>query len=237
MASFIFIDNNRITIPSTTKLIKADSYSHIVAADNIITEARVKADEILSKAQTQAQKMIKETEIAYATNQRKGYQDGLERAKHEMVAEISAISLKTAQYYQAIENKIVTLVMDTVRKVIGTTDNCELITCLVKKALLIMKSHKQITIKVAPDQINFVNECLAELMNGYFHTDTIEVKGDDRIPPTDLIIQSEIGIISTGIETQLAAIEQAFVKSFPAQPAERWFDGNATANLKTASQS
>lgn len=217
MASFIFIENNHVKIPSTTKVIKADTYTRLLPAENILSEAQSRSEKIISKAEEKAKKITKEAEITYTVEKQKGYQEGLEKAKQEMAVEISATSLKTAQYYHVIEKKIAALVMDTVRKVIDTTDNSELIIGLLKKALLILKSQKQITVKVASDQVDFVNKRLDELMNIYPHIDTIEVKGDNRMPPTDLIIESEIGIVNAGIETQLTAIEQAFSQCFPKQ--------------------
>jgi type III secretion protein L len=214
MASFIFIENNRIRIPSTTKVIKADSYTGVLPAEDILSEAQSKAEEMISKARKQAEEIVKEAEIAYRREKQRGYREGLEKAKQEMAVEISATSLKTSQYYHAVEKKIVALVMDTVRKVIDISDNGELIISLAKKALLILKSQKQITLKVAPDQVEFVNERMDELMHAYPNIDTIEVKGDKRMPPTDLILESEIGIVNAGIETQLTAIEQAFSQCF-----------------------
>ena len=237
MASFIFIENNRLKIPPATKVIKAKSYAGIHSTNTILSEAKNKAEEIISKAREQAEEIIskglkqaeeieskaqaqtekitKEAEIAYAAEKQKGYQEGLEKAKHEMAVNISAIPLKTAQYYHTVEKKMTTLVMDTVRKVIDNMDKSELIVGLVKKALLVFKSQKMITLKVALVHVDLINEYLSEIMAGYPNIDTIEIKGDERISPNELIMESEIGIVNAGIETQLAAIEEAFTKCFP----------------------
>lgn len=221
MASFIFIENNRVKIPPVTKVIKADIYNRIVSIDKILSEAQSKAEEIISKARTQAEKITKEADIAYAAEKQKGYQKGLEKARHEMAVKISAVSLKTAQYYHTVEKKMTTLVMDTVKKVIDGTDKSELIIGLVRKALPVFKNRKQITLKVAPVHVDLINGYLSEIMVGYPHIDTFEIKGDERISPNDLILESEIGIVNAGIDTQLTAIEQAFMKCFPQKnPAE-----------------
>jgi type III secretion protein L len=177
---------------------------------------------MISKARSRAEEIIKDAESVYASEKQRGYQRGLEKAKHEMTVEISATSLKTAQYFHAIEKKTITLVMDTVKKIIDITDKSELIIGLLKKALLILKSQKQITVKAALDQVDAINDRLDEIMTIYPGIDTIDVKGDDRISPTDLIIESEIGIVNAGIETQLAAVEQAFSQCFstPKNPSE-----------------
>ena len=215
MASFIFIENNRVKIPSATKVIKADSYTRIISTDKILSEAQSTAEEIVSKARTEAEKITKEAEIAYAAEKQKGYREGLEKAKHEMGVKISAVSFKTAQYYHSVEKKMTTLVMDTVKKVIEGMDRNELIIGLVKKALLMFKSQKLITLKVAPVHVDLINEYLSEIMAGYPNIDIIEIKGDERISCNDLIMESEIGIVNAGIDTQLTAIEQAFMKCFP----------------------
>jgi type III secretion protein L len=215
MASFIFIENNRIKVPSATKVIKAKSYTRVVSIDKILSKAQSKAEEMISKAKKQAEEIIKDAKAVYASEKQKGYREGLEKAKHEMTVEMSTTSLKTVQYYHSIEKKVVALVMDTVRKVIDGTDKRELIIGLVKKALLIFKSQKMIKLKVAQVHVDLLNEYLSEVMTGYPYIDTVEIKGDERISPNELIMESEIGIVNAGIDIQLAAIEEAFAKCFP----------------------
>jgi type III secretion protein L len=104
--------------------------------------------------------------------------------------------------------------MDTVRKVIGGIDKKELISGLVKTALAIMKSQKQITLKVAPLQVDSLNERLSEIIRNYPQINSIEIKGDERLSPGNLVMESRIGIVDAGIETQLTAIEAAFKRCF-----------------------
>lgn len=214
MASFIFIDKDRVTAPKSTKVIKAADYSRIVSADKLLSEARINADKIIAQARKKAEEIIKAAEIDYETEKQKGYHDGIQTAKQEMADRISTLAIKTSQYYSNLEENITTLVMNTVRKVIGGIDKNELISGLVKSALAVMKSQKQITLKVAPVQVDSLNERISEIIQNYPQINSIEVQGDGRLSPGQLVIESPIGIVDAGIETQLTSIEAAFKRCF-----------------------
>jgi type III secretion protein L len=104
--------------------------------------------------------------------------------------------------------------MDTVRKVIDTSDKSELISGLVKKALTILKSQNHITLKVAPVHVDLLNDRLTEIAAVYPNVDILEVKGDDNLSSNDLIMESDIGIVDASIEVQMAALKDAFLNCF-----------------------
>ena len=203
MVSPIFLEKDRIKISPAIKVIKAAEHSSVLHADAVLSEARAKAEQI-----------AKEAESAYVSEKLRGYQDGLQTAKREMAAIIAATAIKSAQYFHAIEEKTANLVLDAVRKVINGTNQSELVIGLVKRALAVMKNQKQITLKVEPVHVDALSDHLSEILRGYPQIDTVEVRGDDRLSPGELIMESEIGIVDASVEVQLAAIKEAFSSCF-----------------------
>jgi type III secretion protein L len=214
MDSFIFIDKHQLKLDPKVKVIKADSYSRIIAAEDALTQARKLADQIVEDAKSKADDILKSAEKTYVEEKKRGYREGMQIAKHEMATKMGTMALKSTQFFHNIEEQVVTLVIDTVRKVVDTIDQDELITRLVKKALAVFKNRKAIILKVAPVQVDTLNEHLSEILQSYPYVETIEVNGDDRLVPGQVIMESSLGIVDAGIETQLSAIRQAFIKSF-----------------------
>jgi type III secretion protein L len=214
MDSFIFIDKHQVKLDPKAKVIKAASYSRIIAVEDALTQARKLADQIVADAKSKADDILKSAEKTYAEEKKRGYQEGMQSAKHEMATKMGTMALKSTQFFHNIEEQVVTLVIGTVRKVMDTIDQDELINGLVKKALAVFKNQKAIILKVAPVQVDTLNEHLSEILQSYPYVETIEVNGDDRLVPGQVIMESSLGIVDAGIETQLSAIRQAFIKSF-----------------------
>ena len=214
MDTYILIDNNRLKVSPSSKLIKAESYSDIVKAEDILFKVRTKADQILRAAKEEAKKIERDAKSAYASEYEKGYNDGLEKAKQEMASQINATILKSEHYIHNLEETITALVLDTVRKVIDALDQSELINALVKKALTVMKNKKQIKLKVSPIHVDFLNEKITEILTAFPYIDGIEVLADERLAQNQLVLESPVGIVDASIETQLAAIQDAFARCF-----------------------
>jgi type III secretion protein L len=215
METYILIDNNRLKISPSAKLIKAESYSTIVEADDILSKVNARADQILQTAREDARTIERDAKSAYTLEFERGYNDGLIKAKKEMASQISATILKSEHYIHNFEEKIAALVLDTVRKVIDGIDHMDLISALIKKALTTMKHQKNIKLKVSPLHIDFLNDRISEILTSLPYLDGIEVIADERLTPNQLVMESPIGIVDASIETQLAAIQDAFSRCFP----------------------
>jgi type III secretion protein L len=214
MDTYILIDNDRLKVSPASKLIKAESYASMVEAEDILLKVRTKADHVLHAAREAAEKIERDAKSAYALECEKGYNDGLQKAKQEMASRINATILKSEHYIHNLEETITALVLDTVRKVIDGQDQNALINALVKKALTVMKNKKQIKLKVSPIYVDFLNERITEIMSSFPYIDVIEVLADERLTKNQLVLESPVGIIDTSIETQLAAIQDAFFRCF-----------------------
>lgn len=215
METFILIDNSRLKISPSAKLIKAESYSTIVEADDILSTVRARADQVLQTAMEDARTIERNAKTAYTLEFKKGYNDGFKKAQKEMASQISATILKSEHYIHNFEEKIAGLVLDTVRKVIDGIDQRDLICALIKKALTTMKNQKNIKLKVSPLHIDFLNDRISEIMATLPYLDGIEVLADERLTPNQLVLESPVGIVDASIETQLAAIQDAFSRCFP----------------------
>jgi type III secretion protein L len=201
MVSFIAIDNDKLKISPSIKVIKAESFTTVLEADSMLSIARERAEKLRIDA-----------EKAYASERQRGYQDGLNAARHEMASAITVTAIKTEQYIQTLEKKASKLIIEIVKKVIDETDKGEMIGGLLKRALAMMKTQKKITLKVAPVQVEAVNKRLSMFLTSYPQIEIIEVRSDERLLADEVVMESAIGIVDASVDVQLAAIEEAFSK-------------------------
>ena len=214
MENYVFIENNKLRISPSTKLIKAKSYTSISTVEDILKKARERADVILSSAQKNAELIKEKAGKAYDLEKECGYREGLEKSQKEMATQIYTTILKAEEYIHTFEEKIAAIVLDTVRKIIGEMEKSEVIRALVKKSLSVMKNQKQIKLKVSPINVDYLNMQIAEILSSYPNIDGIEILADERLSQNQLILDSPIGIVDASIDTQLAAISDAFSRCF-----------------------
>ena len=214
MENYVFIENNKLRISPSTKLIKAKSYTSISTVEDILKKARERADVILSSAQKNSELIKERAENAYELEKERGYQEGIEKGQREMATKITSTILKSEEYIHAFEEKIIALVLYAVRKIIDEMEKGEMIRALVKKSLSVMKNQKQIKLKVSPVHVDYLNMQIAEILSSYPNIDGIEILADERLSQNQLILDSPIGIVDASIDTQLAAISDAFSRCF-----------------------
>ena len=212
MDAFIIIEKDHLNISADTCIIKADDYCRLVKANDLLNEARTCAKEIMAKAEAEADQILGQARLEYSRQTQKGYQKGVETAKQDMSTQISTTALHVERYLAEMEEKTVQLVMNIVNKIIGAMDQEPLIRRLVKKSLDLMKNHRQLILKVAPVHLDHINLFLRNLEAEAGFSIRMEIKSDHRMNAGDLILESDMGIVDAGLETQLAVIEQALAK-------------------------
>jgi type III secretion protein L len=201
MEVYVFIENDKIRISPETKIIKAKTYTTISEAENILNKLHKRAESIKMSAKK-----------AFRSEKERGYNDGLRNCKHQMAQEISSVSIQTEKYLHEIEDKIKSLVLHTVRKIIDEIEPHELISALVKKSLELMRHHNQIKLKVSPLHLDFLNDKINEIKGPYPNIKGIEIVAEDRLSKDQLILESPIGIVDASIDTQLNAIQDSFTR-------------------------
>ena len=182
-----------------TKCIKADEYGLLVEANDLLAQARVKAE-----------KMEQDAEEAYQKKREEGYQDGLEEGKMEHSEKMLETILSSVEFIEGIENTLVQVVSQAVRKIIGEMDDKERIVSLVKNALNTVRGQQKVTIRVAPADEPAVSQALAMMTAAPSGTSFLTIVSDARLQRDSCILESELGVVDASLETQLKAIENAF---------------------------
>ena len=115
----------------------------------------------------------------------------------------------------SVENKMVDVVMKSLKKCIMEIGDKELVVQIVRKVMnAVVRNQRHITLKVAAEMVPVVRERLDEILAEYPLLNEIDLQEDPRLKGTACMIETEAGIADASVETQLAAIEASLKKHF-----------------------
>ncbi|WP_418765019.1 HrpE/YscL family type III secretion apparatus protein [Mailhella sp.] len=182
-----------------TKIIKAEEYGLFLKADALLDAAEKKAAETQKKA-----------EEAYERKREEGYRDGLEEGKLEHAEKMMETILSSVEFIEGIEDTLVSVVNQAIRKIIGDMDDKERIVRIVRNALNSVRGQQNVTVRVAPADEEIVAQALSAMTAGSSGSAFLTIVADARLPRNSCILESELGVVDASLETQLKALENAF---------------------------
>ena len=176
---------------------------------DLIAQANKESQEIINDAQSRRDEIFEKAKNYYSNEAKRGYQEGYNSGKREIVEQLTNIALKQKEYFTVIEKDLVKLVEKTVQKVIGDIDKKDLITNLVHNALKAIKNEKQVILKVSPQDSEWVRTKLTEILKDRFVED-LEICPDSRLVPGTCVFETGIGVIDASLDVQIDSIFKAF---------------------------
>jgi len=201
--SFIRL-NNANTLPSldtADPVIRAADAAAWLDAAQLIEEARKEAAQLLGSARQQLD-----------AERARGYQQGLEEARLELTERMIETASRTVELFASIEQRMVDLVMDAVRRLMSEFSDSERVMAVVRSALSVLRNQRQLTLRIAPEHVEHVRGRAAELLEQFPGVGILDIVADPRLKHDATILESEIGVVEASIESQLQAIEQGFHK-------------------------
>jgi type III secretion protein L len=202
MASLFRIDRGGVAASPGSRLIRAAEWAEYRAAGEIVVAAERRAEHLRL-----------EGEKAFAAEKKRGYEEGLEQSRMEHAENMTETVLKSIEYLESMEKGIAGLVGDALRKILGDIPPEERIVGVVRQALNLVRGQKKVTLSVAPEDEVALRARMDEIAGRYSSIDFIEVTADGRLAPGSCVMQSEMGIIDAGLETQVQAVVNALEKS------------------------
>ncbi len=118
--------------------------------------------------------------------------------------------LSSVEFIEGIENTLVSVVNQAIRKIIGEMDDKERIVSIVRNALNTVRGQQKVTVRVSPADEQAVASALSAMTAGSSGSSFLTIVADARLPRDSCILESELGVVDAGLETQLKALEHAF---------------------------
>ena len=185
------------TILSDRRLVKAADIAVVRQAAEIVETAKAEAAAIHDQA-------LKDAE----DKRREGYEKGLADGKMEIAMQKLDLVDSSVKFMEGVEGKMADIVMKALRKCVAEIGDEELVVQVVKKLMAaVIRTQRQVTVKVPPDKVETVKARVTELRMNYPTVDTIDVVEDSRLSGTAAVLETEAGVADASIDVQLAAIE------------------------------
>ena len=201
MANLFRIDSAGVSASPDTRLIKADAWANYRAAETIVEEAHAYAQDMRRKA-----------EEAFEAEKQRGYDQGVLEGRQEHAEQIMDTVLKSIEYIEGLEKGVSTLVGEALRRILGSLPPEDLMAGVVRQSLALVRGQKQVVLRVSPADEEAVKVRLADIMREYSSIAFVDVQADGRLARGACTLQSEMGIIDAGVETQIRAIVNTLEK-------------------------
>lgn len=197
-----------VDIAPGTRIVRAASLGAWRQAEQAVQAACAQADAIVAGAHD-----------ALNAARRQGHAEGTEQARREASQHMAEQIVRTDSYFVQVEDKLVALVMQGVRKIVtGYGDHDRAVHC-VRSALAAVRNQKQLTLRVHPGQVEPLKARTGELLRDYPGVDLLDIVPDARMAPDCCVLESDIGVVEAGTQSQLSALEAALCKLRNTPPA------------------
>jgi type III secretion protein L len=201
MASLFRISPENIQAAPDSRLIKATEWARYCSAVEITEQARQYAEDLRQEAR-----------MAFDAEKKRGFAEGLREGRAEHAENMMETVLKSIEYIEGLEKGIVSLVSDALRKILGELPPEERIVGVVRQALNLVRGQKKVVLSVPPEDEPLAQGKLKEILSRHPSIDFVDVRADGRLAPGACLLQSEMGVIDAGLETQIQAITNALKK-------------------------
>lgn len=200
----LLLKKKTFELEATSPLVKSDEAAAINSAEEIIEAAKAEAQQIIAEAKD-----------AYEAEKVRGYQDGIAEGKEEILLQKMDLLDETVTYMENVEGKIVDLVQKALKKCIAEIGDKELIVQIVRKSMqAIVRTQRQITIKVSPEMVPVVKGRVQEIMADFPNLAIINVMEDPHLTDTTCIIETEAGLVEASVEGQMNALQKSIENHF-----------------------
>ena len=171
------------------------------------------AAEIVAAAEAEATRIREEAKAAFEEERRRGYEKGLADGKLEISMQKLDLVDSSVAFMESVEGKMADVVMKALRTFVVEVGDEEMVMQIVRKTLnAVIRTQRQVTLKVAPEVVGVVRSRVAEFRASYPTVETLDVVEDPRLKGSACILETEAGVADASVETQLAAIEKSLKK-------------------------
>lgn len=195
MGRFAFVSDAALRLAPGARLVKAGEYTEFVEGTRVLEEARRKADAILEEARQRAEEM----RVA-------GYAEGLRQGKEKSAKYMLGMVEKSREHLVESEERIIALVITVVKKIFNEMDGREAAVRLVRSALAVVSRQNQVTVLVAPENVEAVKARLHSIMQPYPRVTSVEVLADDKLAAGDCVLETKVGRVEASLEAQIENI-------------------------------
>ena len=171
------------------------------------------AAEIVAAAEDQAAQIREDAKAAYEEERKKGYDKGIADGKTEIAMQKLDLVDSSVAFMENVEEKMSEIVMKALKSCVAEIGDREMVIQIVRKTMAaVIRTQRQVTLKVAPELVETVRARVSELTATFPTIETFDVVEDPRLKGSACVLETEAGVADASVESQLAAIERSLKK-------------------------
>lgn len=171
------------------------------------------AAEIVAAAEAQAAQIREDAKAAYEEERKKGYDKGIADGKTEIAMQKLDLVDSSVAFMENVEEKMSEIVMKALKSCVAEIGDREMVIQIVRKTMAaVIRTQRQVTLKVAPELVETVRSRVSELTATFPTIETFDVVEDPRLKGSACVLETEAGVADASVESQLAAIERSLKK-------------------------
>lgn len=180
----------------------------VVKATDVATAST--AAEVIAAAEADAARIREEAKTAFEMEKKRGYEKGLSDGKTEIaMLKLDQVEQSVA-FMESVESKMADVVMKALKSFVVEIGDREMVVQIVRKTMnAVIRTQRQVTLKVAPEMVETVRARIAEFRTAYPTVETFDVVEDSRLKGPACILETEAGVADASVDIQLAAIEKS----------------------------
>ena len=203
----LLLKNENLVVESGKKVIKARDYA------GLLTSA-----EIIAKAEAKSARMAAAAREVYKKEKKHGYEDGLREGQVAASTQLLDMASKSVNYFASLEEQVVEIVVQALKRILGSMEDKGLIVQVVRNALAVARTQHEVKIRVAPSQVSILQDNMNKILADYPGIGFLQVVEDARLTNNGCILETDMGIVEASVEVQIEAISKALTKSFRRTP-------------------
>ncbi len=198
----LLINKGDFVLQSDRRVVKATDVATVRTAADIVAAAEARAAQILEDAKA-----------AYEAERQKGYDKGIADGKTEIAMQKLDLVDSSVAFMENVEEKMSDIVMKALKSCVAEIGDREMVVQIVRKTMAaVIRTQRQVTLKVAPELVETVRARVSELTASFPTIETFDVVEDPRLKGPACVLETEAGVADASVESQLAAIERSLKK-------------------------
>jgi type III secretion protein L len=179
--------------------------SHIVPGFSF--SAVEEADRLLSQAEATCEQLHRQAEESYQSETRRGYEDGLVKARIQSVGQLLNESRELDHGLLEIQRDLARIVVDCVRKLVGGFDDATRAEALVRAAMKQMRRENVAELRVPTSLHQHFNDRIAVMLDEFPEVKLVDVVEDATLEAPRIILETSIGRVDGDIAQRLDDLE------------------------------
>ena len=195
----LLVNKPEFSLASDRRLVKATDVATVSSAT-----------EIVAAAEAEAARIREEAKAEFEAEKKRGHEEGLQAGKMEIAMQKLDQVDQSVAFMESVEQKMADVVMKALKSFVVEIGDREMVVNIVRKTMAaVIRTQRQVTLKVAPEMVDTVKARIADFRAAYPTMETFDVVEDPRLKGAACMLETEAGVADASVETQLAAIEKS----------------------------